>query len=56
MIAEQSGRHGDLWVKMFKSDYIVKFPFVDQYPRSEPVCMTRPVSGAASNSHLGRRS
>jgi hypothetical protein len=29
----------------------VKFPFVDRYPRSEPVCMTRPVSDAASNSH-----
>src|SRR5204863_5876616 len=28
-----------------------KFPFVDRYPRSEPVCMTRPVSDAASNSH-----
>src|SRR5262249_30407172 len=28
-----------------------KFPFVDRYPSSEPVCMTRPVSDAASNSH-----
>src|ERR1700757_4705438 len=28
-----------------------KFSFVDRYPRSEAVCMTRPVSDAASNSH-----
>ena len=31
-------------------DYIVNFPSL-LGPRSEPVCMTRPVSDAASNSH-----
>jgi hypothetical protein len=32
-------------------DVIDKSPVVTSYPRSEPVCMTRPVSEAASNSH-----
>ena len=45
------GSHGDLRVKMFRSRLHRKFPFVARYPRSEPVCMTRPVSDAASNSH-----
>jgi hypothetical protein len=31
--------------------FIVKFPSLFPYPRSEPVCMTGPVSDAASNSH-----
>ena len=43
--------HGDLWVKMFGSRFHGKSPVVARYPRSEPVCMTRPVSDAASNSH-----
>ena len=42
---------GICWVKMFRSDYIVNFLSLLRYPRSEPVCMTRPVSDAASNSH-----
>src|ERR1700716_862094 len=41
----------DLWVKMFGSGFHGKSPVVAPYPRSEPVCMTRPVSDAASNSH-----
>ena len=45
------GSHGDLWVKMFGSRFHGKSPVVAPYPRSEPVCMTRPVSDAASNSH-----
>src|SRR6185437_10811898 len=45
------GSHGDLRVKVFRSGLHRKFPFVGRYPRSEPVCMTRPVSDAASNSH-----
>src|SRR6202022_2010878 len=44
--------HGDLWVKIFGSGSHDKSPVVASYPRSEPVCMTRPVSEAASNSHL----
>ena len=32
-------------------DVIDKSPVVTSYPRSEPVCMTRPVCEAASNSH-----
>src|ERR1700681_1330242 len=43
--------HGDWWVKMFGSGFHGKSPVVAPYPRSEPVCMTRPVSDAASNSH-----
>jgi hypothetical protein len=31
--------------------FIVKFLSLFPFPRSEPVCMTRPVSDAASNSH-----
>jgi len=45
------GSHGDLWVKMFGSSFHGESPVVAPYPRSEPVCMTRPVSDAASNSH-----
>lgn len=50
-VAAQSGSHGDLWVKMFDSGCHGKSPVVASYPRSEPVCVTRPVSDAASNSH-----
>ena len=46
-----SGSHGDLWVKMFESGFHGKSPVAALDPRSEPVCMTRPVSDAASNSH-----
>lgn len=37
--------------KMFGSEVHGKSSVVAPYPRSEPVCMTRPVSDAASNSH-----
>ena len=36
---------------MFGSEVHCKSSVVAPYPRSEPVCMTRPVSDAASNSH-----
>ena len=36
---------------MLGSGFHCRCPLVAAYPRSEPVCMTRPVSDAASNSH-----